>query len=240
MSATWTIAKKEYQLAMRSVTSYIVFVLFLVISGASFATTVFKINLAELRSVYATLHLLFVFFIPAITMGSIAKERTGGTIELLSTLPIRLAHVVWGKIISAFLQVLTLMLFCVVYLGVIIVFGQNIDYGAVATGFFGLMLAALAYVSIGVFASSLPSNQVLAFVIALAISGFFYAMRFVLVLMPLSVVRYVQYFSFEYHLSGFMRGVLDLRDLLFFVAVCLIFAFLAEFSLQSKNMMQER
>ncbi len=240
MNATWIIARKEYQLAFRSVTSYIVFVLFLVISGAAFATTVFKVNLAELRGLYVVIHTLFVFFIPAITMGSIAKERSSGTIELLSTLPIRLSQVIWGKILAAWMQVLTLLAFTVIHFAIIVILGENIDYGAIATGFLGLILAALAYVSIGVFASSLPSNQVLAFVIALAISGFFYAIRFVLVLMPLSVVRYLQFLSFEYHLSGFNRGVLDLRDLLFFVAIAMIFAFLAGFNLQSKNMMQER
>lgn len=240
MNAILTIAKKEYQLALRSVTSYIVFVLFLVISGAAFATTLFKIDLAELRGIYSIIHLLFIFFIPAITMGSIAKERSSGTIELLSTLPIRLSQVVWGKILSAFLQVLTLLAFCLIYFGIVVVLGENIDYGAIVLGFSGLVFAALAYISIGVFASSLPSNQVLAFVLALVISGFFYAMRYLLVLMPLSVVRYLQFFSFEYHLASFSKGVLDIRDLLFFVAVTLIFAFLAEFNLQSKNMMQER
>jgi len=80
----------------------------------------------------------------------------------------------------------------------------------------------------------------LAFVIAFLISGFFYVIRYLLALVPLSLVRYLQYFSFEYHLSGFMRGVLDLRDLLFFIAVIVIFATLAEFNLQSRNMMQER
>jgi len=240
MKAIWTIACKEYQLAMRSVTTYIVFVLFLVISGAAFATTVFKISLAELRGIYGVIHLLFIFFIPAITMGSIAKERSSGTIELLSTLPIRLGDIIWGKILCAMLQILTLLSFVLIYFGIIVIFGEGIDYGAIVLGFVGLIMVAMAYVSIGVFASSLPSNQVLAFVIALAISGFFYVIRYLLVLMPLSVVRYLQWFSFEYHSSSFMRGVLDLRDLFFFVAVTVFFAFLAGFNLQSKNMMQER
>lgn len=135
---------------------------------------------------------------------------------------------------------MTLLAFCLIYFGIVMVLGENIDYGAVILGILGLAFAALAYISIGVFASSLPSNQVLAFVLALVISGFFYVIRFLLALAPLSLVRYLQFFSFDYHLSGFMKGVLDIRDLLFFVAVTLIFAFLAEFNLQSKNMMQER
>lgn len=240
MKAIWIIASKEYQLAMRSVTSYIVFVLFLVISGAGFASSVFKVGLAELRGLYGFQHLLFIFFIPAITMGSIARERSSGTIELLSTLPIRLSSVIWGKLLAAALQLATLLVFNVIALGVLAVFGQNIDWGAIILGFFGLFFAGCAYISIGIFASSLPSNQVLAFVLAFLISGFFYLLRYLLALIPLSLVRYIQYFSFDYHLSSFMKGVLDIRDLLFFAAVIVIFALLAEFNLQAKNLMQER
>jgi ABC-2 type transport system permease protein len=240
MKAIWTIARKEYQLAMRSVTSYIVFILFLVISGAGFSASIFKVGLAELRGLYSFQHILFIFFIPAITMGSIARERSNGTIELLSTLPIRLTHVVWGKILASTMQLATLLVFNLIPLAIILIFGQGIDIGAILLGSLGILIAGCAYISIGVFASSLPSNQVLAFIIAFFISGFFYVIRYLLVLTPLALVRYVQYFSFEYHLSSFMRGVVDVRDILFFLAVIVIFALLAEFNLQSKNLMQER
>lgn len=240
MKTIWTIAKKEYQLAMRSITSNIVFVLFLIISGSGFGSSVFKIGLAELRGLYGFQHMLFVFFIPAITMGSVARERQGGTIELLSTLPIRLSHVIWGKVLASALQLLTLLVFNIIPLAIILVFGQGVDIGAVILGFVGLFLAGCSYVAIGIFASSLPSNQVLAFIIAFLISGFFYITRYLLILMPLSIVSYAQYFSFEYHLSGFMKGVLDIRDLLFFVGITMIFSLLAEFNLQSRNLMQER
>lgn len=240
MRAIWTIAKKEYELALRSVTSYVVFVLFLVITGVFFSTTVFKIALAEMRGIYGFMHLLFIFFVPALTMGSIAKERISGTIELLSTMPIRLSSIVWGKILAAFLQLKTLLLFSIVYFIIILILGEGIDLGATITGFIGLCLAGGAYVAIGVFASSLPSSQVVAFIIAFAISAFFYVLRFIMVFLPLPLVRFFQYFSFDHRLANFMKGVLDLKDLFFFIAIIAIFAFLAEFNLQSKNMMQER
>ncbi|MCB5260578.1 MAG: ABC transporter permease [Candidatus Cloacimonetes bacterium] len=240
MRVIWIIAKKEYQLAMRSITSYIIFVLFLILSGSAFATTVFKIGLAELRGLYNIQHILFVFFIPAITMGSIAKERSSGTIEIFSTLPIRLYHIVWGKILASALQLLTLLIFNIIPFFVIALLGQNVDYGAIGLGFFGIFLAGCAYISIGIYASSIPSNQVLAFVLAFLVSGFFFIIRYLLGFIPLSIVRYFQYFSFDHHLTNMMKGVLDIRDLLFFVAVIFIFAILAEFNLQSKNLMQER
>lgn len=240
MKTIITIAQKEFQLAMRSVTSYIVYVLFLVISGVFFATTLFKISLAELRGLYTFMHLLFIFFIPALTMGSIAKERSSGTLELLSTMPIHLWQIVWGKIFGAIFQLKLLLSFSLIYLLLIVILGTGIDFGAVILGLLGLGLAGSAYIAIGVFASSLPSNQVLAFVIAFVISAFFFVIRYLLPIVPLQLIGVLQYISFDHHLSSFVRGVLDLKDVVFFIAVTVIFALLAEFNLQSKNMMQER
>ena len=186
------------------------------------------------------MHIIFLFYIPAITMGSIAKERQTGTFELLSTLPIKLSSIVWGKILSALLQIITIIILSLVFFGIIIVFGEGIDYGAIICGYIGLILAGLAYASIGVFASSFPSNQILAFVLALLISAIFYLVKFILPLLPFSLVPIVQYFSFDYHLSSFLKGVIDTRDILFFLALTVIFALLAQFNLQSKNLMQER
>ena len=168
MNTIWTIAKKEYQLAMRSIATYIVLILFLVVTGLFFSTTLFKIGLAELRPLFEIIHVILLFYIPAITMGSIARERQNGTLELLSTLPISLASIVWGKILAALMQLKTLILFTLVFLGIIMIFGEGIDYGSILCGYLGLILAGTAYISIGVFASSLPSNQILAFVRALS------------------------------------------------------------------------
>ena len=240
MKTVWTIAKKEYELALRSISTYIVYILFLVIIGLIFSNIVFKIARAELRFLFDIMHIIFLFYIPAITMGSIAKERQTGTFELLSTLPIKLSSIVWGKILSALLQIITIIILSLVFFGIIIVFGEGIDYGAIICGYIGLILAGLAYASIGVFASSFPSNQILAFVLALLISAIFYLVKFILPLLPFSLVPIVQYFSFDYHLSSFLKGVIYTRDILFFLALTVIFALLAQFNLQSKNLMQER
>ena len=240
MKAIWIIAKKEYQLAMRSVATYIVFSLFLVITGISFSTLVFKIGLAELRTLFEIMHLIFVFYIPAITMGTIAKERQSGTLELLSTLPIKLSSIVWGKMLACLMQLKTLIAVTLVFLGIIVIFGEGIDYGAVLCGYLGLILAGTAYISVGVFASSIPSNQILAFVLSLIVSAAFYVLKYLLPLIPLNLVAPIQYFSFSSHLTSFLKGVIDSRDILFFLAVTFIFGLLAEFNLQSRNMMQER
>ncbi|MDZ4181537.1 MAG: ABC transporter permease subunit, partial [Candidatus Cloacimonadaceae bacterium] len=184
MNTIITIARKEYQLALRSVTTYIVFVLFLVATGFYFSSTAFKVGLAELRGAFGIMHTIMLFYIPAITMGSISRERGSGTLELLSTLPIRLGGIVWGKFFGAVMLLKTVLLFTLVYLGLISWFGYGIDYGAVLSGYLGLILAGSAYIAIGIFASSLSANQVLSFIIALAISGVFYLIRFVADFMP--------------------------------------------------------
>jgi ABC-2 type transport system permease protein len=240
MKTVFTIAKKEYELALHSISTYIVFILFLVIIGIIFSNMVFKIARAELRFLFEVIHIVFLFYIPAITMGSIAKERQTGTLELLSTLPIKLSSIVWGKILSALFQIITIIILSLVFFGIIVIFGEGIDYGAIICGYIGLILAGLAYASIGVFASSFPSNQILAFVLALLISAVFYLLKFLLPLLPFGLVPIVQYFSFDYHLSSFLKGVIDTRDILFFLAVTVIFALLAQFNLQSKNLMQEK
>ncbi|HOI01811.1 MAG TPA: ABC transporter permease [Candidatus Cloacimonas acidaminovorans] len=240
MKTVFTIAKKEYELALHSISTYIVYILFLVIIGIIFSNMVFKIARAELRFLFEIIHIVFLFYIPAITMGSIAKERQTGTLELLSTLPIKLSSIVWGKILSALFQIITIIILSLVFFGIIVIFGEGIDYGAIICGYIGLILAGLAYASIGVFASSFPSNQILAFVLALLISAVFYLLKFLLPLLPFGLVPIVQYFSFDYHLSSFLKGVIDTRDILFFLAVTVIFALLAQFNLQSKNLMQEK
>jgi len=240
MKTVFTIAKKEYELALHSISTYIVYILFLVIIGIIFSNMVFKIARAELRFLFEVIHIVFLFYIPAITMGSIAKERQTGTLELLSTLPIKLSSIVWGKILSALFQIITIIILSLVFFGIIVIFGEGIDYGAIICGYIGLILAGLAYASIGVFASSFPSNQILAFVLALLISAVFYVLKFILPLLPFSLLPVVQYLSFDYHLTSFLKGVIDTRDILFFLAVTVIFALLAQFNLQSRNMMQER
>ena len=240
MTTVFTIAKKEYQVAMRLVSTYIVFILFLVVIGVFFSNMVFKIGQAELRFLFEMIHIIFLFYIPAITMRSIAKERQSGTLELLSTLPIKLSSIIWGKILAALYQIITIILLSLTFFVIIVIFGEGIDYGAIICGYIGLIMVGFAYASIGVFASSFPSNQILAFVLALLISAAFYVLKFVLPLLPFRVLPVVQYLSFDYHLSSFLKGVIDTRDILFFLGVTVIFALLAQFNLQSRNLMQER
>ncbi len=240
MRAILTIAKKEFDTAVRSVTTYIIYSIFLFIAGFFYSNTVFKIASADLRMTFSVLHTLMLFYIPAITMNSIAGETSKGTFELLATMPIRLSSIIWGKFLSALAQLKMVLFFSLTYLVITMILGTGIDYGAIIGGYLGLVLAGCAYIAIGIFASSLPSNQVLAFILAAFISSIFYVIKYIGSLMPLSMVRMFEVLGFDYHLQSFFKGVIDLRDVLYFAAVVIIFMLLAEFNLRTRNLMQER
>ena len=101
MRASLVIAKKELGTAVRSVSYYIIFIIFLVIAGLFFSNTIFKFGQADMRISFGILHALFLFFIPALTMTSIAGETSSGTFELLATMPIKLNSILWGKFFAA-------------------------------------------------------------------------------------------------------------------------------------------
>ncbi|HOH46827.1 MAG TPA: ABC transporter permease subunit [Candidatus Cloacimonadota bacterium] len=234
------IARKEINTALRSVSYYTIFFIFLLISGFFFSNTIFKFGLADMRVSFGILHVLFLFYIPAITMNSIAGETSTGTFELLATMPIRLSSIIWGKFVAALAMLKSVILCTLVYVVIVAVLGRGLDAGAVVTGYLGLILAGCAYIAIGIFASSLPSNQILAFIIAVLISGFFFGIRYLIGMLPMGVMQIFQYLSFDYHLQNAFKGVIDLRDILFFGVISLVFMLLAEFILRTRNLMQER
>jgi ABC-2 type transport system permease protein len=240
MSPAITIAKKEYSLAFRSFGTYIIFGIYLLFAGVWFGLTALKTGITEMRGAFGIMHMLFLFYIPAITMGSIARERSSGILELISTLPVKLWHIVWGKFLGAWLQLLTVLVFTLVFVILLSLYGTGMDFGAVCTGYLGLLFAGAAFVAIGIFASSLTQNQVLAFISALAICGVFYLVGRIGDVLPGKFFALVEYLGFDFHLQNFLKGVLDTRDLLYFGAVTYIFILLAELRLQAQNLLQER
>jgi ABC-2 type transport system permease protein len=240
MRDTMIIAKKELKSYLNSVSTYIVFVIFLILSGWFFSSVMFKAGKAELRQLFGILHMVFLFFIPALTMGMISREKSTKTIELLATLPIRLKSIIWGKFLAAVSLLVIILLFTLVHLLTIAVFGENIDYGSILTGYLGLVLIGAAYCAIGIFASTLQGNQILAFIIGFAISLFFFALQFVIALIPVSVADIFQFLSFDYHMQNFLKGVIDSRDVIYLGSIVVGFMLLAEFILKLNNRMQER
>jgi ABC-2 type transport system permease protein len=234
------IARKELKTYLNSVSTYIVFVVFLLISGWFFSSLMFKAGKAELRQLFTILHMVYIFFVPALTMGMIAREKSSKTIELLATLPLRLKSIVWGKWLAAVGLLVMILIFTLVHLLTIMIIGQNLDYGSILCGYLGLALVGAAYCAIGIFASTLQGNQILAFIIAFVISLFFFVIQYITVLIPASLSGVFQFLSFDYHLENFLKGVIDTRDLIYLGSITIGFMLLAEFMLKLNNRMQER
>lgn len=232
---TAILVKNELRNYFHSAAAYVVLVVFLLITGWFFASPLFVVGQAELRSLFGTIPWIFLLFIPAITMGSIARERTSGTLETLATLPIKESHIVLGKYWAALLLTATGVLFTFVHFATIVLLGTNIDYGAIICGYIGLLLIGGVYSAIGVFASSLTSNQIIAFIISFIIIFFFVIIEFTLVFLPVSLVEIFQYLSIGYHFSNISRGVIDTRNLVYFLSLIIFFLRLAVISLEARK-----
>jgi ABC-2 type transport system permease protein len=205
------------------------------ITGWFFNSTVFVIGQAEMRSLFTTLPILFLFFIPAITMGMVAKEKNTGTIEILATLPIQDSQIILGKFFASLILIGITLLFTFVHFLTIVKYGENIDFGAVLWGYIGLYLVAAAYCAIGIFGSSLHSNQIVAFIISFVLVFFFYIIELILVVFPGPLAEFFQYLSFNYHFSNLQRGVLDTRDIIYFGTLITLFLKGAMLSLESRK-----
>jgi ABC-2 type transport system permease protein len=212
--------------------AYITIGIFLLISGLLLwffpDTSILDYGYAEMDGFFSLVPYLFMFLIPAITMRSFAEERREGTYELLITRPVSL----WQIIIAKFLACLVLVFFALiptlVYSYSISKLGfpeGNIDSGAVTGSYIGLFFLGAIFTSIGIFASALTKNQVIAFVIcaalcAFAFLGFEYTSQ-VAFLQPFQST--ILSFGINAHYSSMSRGVLDTRDLLYFISFTLLF-----------------
>jgi len=217
---------KEIRSYFNSPMAYIFLVIFTVINGYFFTQTFFLFNQSDMRSLFNIIPLVYLFFIPAITMGLIAREKNLGTMEVMSTLPLKDLDFVAGKFLAALSLVLVGLLITLVHFFTLIQVGTNIDYGAVFTGYLGLALAGAVYSAVGTFASSVTDNQVVAFIIGIFIVIIFFLMDKMLMFVPVSLTGIIQYLSVDYHLSNISRGVIDSRNLIYFASVVSFFLFM--------------
>ena len=217
---------KEMRSYFNSRMAYIFLVIFTVINGYFFTQTFFLFNQSDMRSLFNIIPLVYLFFIPAITMSLIAREKNLGTMEVISTLPLKDLDFVAGKFLAALSLILVGLLITLVHFFTLIQVGTNIDYGAVFTGYLGLALAGAVYSSVGTFASSVTDNQVVAFIIGIFIVIIFFLMDKMLMFVPTSLTGIIQYLSVDYHLSNISRGVIDSRNLIYFASVVSFFLFM--------------
>jgi len=245
MKPIFIITKKELRSFFSSATGYIVLTIFFV-GGALFLWVfpnqynVLDSGYASLDGLFAIAPMLFLFLCPAITMRLFAEEKQQGTLEMLLSRPISKLSLVLGKALSGWLLVIIALLGTLVWyfsIKILAVPVGNVDSGAFWGSFIGLLLLSGVYVSVGVFASSIADNQVVAFIISAVLCfTLFLGFNFVSALFTNGATsRFISSIGIDYHYKSISRGVIDSRDLLYFIVVSAIFLFFSKIILERKK-----
>lgn len=224
---------KEINAFFSSLIGYIVIGTFLVLMGLLLWVfpeySILDSNYASLETLFGVAPMVFMFLIPAVTMRTFAEEKQSGTIELLVTRPITDWQIVGGKFFACFVLVAFAVLPTVLYYFSVYQLGAppgNIDSGGTLGSYIGLMFLAGAFVAIGVFASALTNNQIVAFVLATFLCFFVYLAFGFLSRLPIFFGKtddIVQALGIEHHYNSISRGALDSRDVVYFITVIAFF-----------------
>lgn len=237
MHNIWTICKREVNSFFDSLMAYIIIIVFLGLSGVFtwlIGSDIFYIGQASLMSFFAVSFWTLFFFIPAVTMRTLADERKSGTLELLATKPISDFQIVAGKWLASWLLIIISIIPTVVYYITIANLG-NIDNGAVFGGYLALILISGVYVSIGIFASSLTSNTIVAFILSLFIGFFFQFLFDVMVpVAPSFLANIFNYLSLSTHFGTMAKGVIGITDLVYLFSLIGLGLVLATTSLRRR------
>lgn len=228
----FTLFKKEINGFLSSLVAYITIGVFLLVMGLFLwvfpDSSILEYGYAGLDSLFSTAPYLFMFLIPTITMRSLSEEQKEGTFELLATKPLTDWNIVLGKYFACVVLVLFALIPTLIYYFTVYSLGAtvgNIDTGAVIGSYIGLFLLGAAFVSIGIFASSITKNQIIAFTIAVflcffAFSGFESLSQ---LLSFQSFDAFTSSLGISEHYQSISRGVLDTRDLIYFLSFISLF-----------------
>ncbi len=234
MSQIKHIAIKEFKDYFISPIAYIVIALFLIVTGWFFFSTFFIFGRADMRDFFSLLPIVFSFFIPAITMRLFAEERNVGSYETLLTMPVSFTDIALGKFFAATLFSAAMLLPTLAY-PVFISFIGDVDPGPVAGGYLGALFLAAAYCAMGLFASALTRNQIIAFIIGCALCFTLTIINRMLFFMPPKIVAFIEYIGASSHFTNFSKGILDTRDIIYFISLICIFIFSTYIVMQEKN-----
>lgn len=241
----FSIFLKEVNGFFSSLIGYIAVGVFLVILGLILFvfpdTSLLDYRFATLDQLFDIGPMIFMFLAPAITMRLFAEENQNGTIELLVTRPISELQIIMGKFLAAMLVILFAILPTLLYYYTVYQLGApkgNLDSGAILGSYIGLFLLAGAFVAIGLFASSVSRNQIIAFVLATFLCFIFYYGFLFISKLPVFVGKIddvVQMIGIDYHYTSISRGVIDSRDVIYFFSLIVLFIMLTLLSLERRK-----
>jgi len=241
----YTLFKKELNGFLNSLIGYIVIVVFLLIIGLflwvfPLQFNIFDFGYANVDGLFVLGPFIFLFLIPAITMRSFAEEKKSGTLELLMTQPLTDLQVILAKFCAGIVLVIFSLLPTLIYVYTVYRLGLppgNLDLGSIWGSYIGLIMLGGAFVSIGIFSSSLSDNQIVSFIVAIFLSFFFYiGFEFIYTfILSGKVGLLIQSLGLNAHYSSMSRGVIDTRDLIYFLSVMALFIILTKLRLESRK-----
>jgi ABC-2 type transport system permease protein len=229
MSSTMIIAKREFRAYFSSPIAYVILNLFLV--ACAIVTFflfggIFLEGTASLRRFFMAAPFIFMFLCPAVAMRLLAEERKTKSIESLLTLPIRDYEVVLGKFIGALGLIAVGLAFTFVFpisIAGIVAEGHTFDWGPVIGGYVGLLLLSASFLAIGMFTSAFTQDQVVSFILGVALSAVFVFIDWVSFVVPGWAAGFFTYLSADVHFDSIARGVLDSRDVVYFLSLAGVF-----------------
>jgi ABC-2 type transport system permease protein len=238
MRKVLAITQRELRGYFDSPVAYIVLVTFLLVAGWMYFSTVFLMGRADMRPFFApsvfSPSMLLVILVPAITMRLIAEERKTGTIELLTTMPIRDGEVIAGKFLAAMGLIAAALALTLAYPLTVAWLGP-LDWGPVVSGYLGFLLFSASLLAIGILCSTLTTNQIVAFIVSFLVCAALYYVYWLQFFVPGFLAPVFEFISVSFHLDNMARGVIDSRDVLFYLSVTLGALLLAVRSLQAQH-----
>ncbi len=240
----WTIYKKEIRSFLGSFIAYVVMGVFLVLTGLFLwfvdGNSVFDLGVASLQVMFDIAPYILIFLVSAITMRSIADERKLGTLEIITTKPVTDTEIILAKFFAALTLIIISLLPTLVYYYAIRQLANpigNVDNGSAMGSYFGLILLASCYTGIGLFSSSVTDNQIVSLLISMVISFFFFAVLSMLgdIAWLDTIGRSLSWFGLEFHYNSISRGVIDTRDVVYFLGFTSLFLGLTKLVFESRK-----
>jgi ABC-2 type transport system permease protein len=241
----FAIFRKEFSSFLASPVAFVVLFVFLV-SASLFLwwfpdTSILENNFATLHGLFYLAPALFVLLIPAITMRMLAEETQTGTIELLVTRPLSDWQIVLGKFFAALVLVIVALIPTLIYYYSVYQLGEpkgNLDSGGILGSYIGLISLAAVFCAIGIFASSLTSNQIISFILAAFLCALCYLLFELISRLPIFFGKtddFVERLGLSYHYESISRGVIDTRDMVYFLSLIVFFLSAAVLSLSRRR-----
>jgi len=228
------ILSKELKSYFIAPIAYIVIAIFLLITGWFFFSTFFLYNQASLRNFFSLLPIIFSFIIPAVTMRLFSEEIYIGSYEILMTLPLTFSEVIVSKFLAAVAFVMIMLLPTLSYTITIALLGK-VDLGPIIGGYIGALFLGALFSAIGLLASSLTRNQIIAFIIGMSICFALTLIDKMLFFLPESLLGLLEYIGADFHFQNIAKGIIDSRDILYFASSSFVALYASNLVLQGKK-----